>query len=111
MLKNPSLNRLIESKREGFYSLRVTLKAALLRSNEEWVHRVAIVFSGLDLAAGPFVSLFSKIGILCITEEVFFTYFIAVLMPSAAEGIGAVMIVVDEIAFGSGKFEVGAVLT
>ena len=32
-------------------------------------------------------------------------------MSSAAEGIGAVMIVVDEIAFGSGKFEVGAVLT
>ena len=111
MLKNPSLDRFIESKGEGFYSLCIALKAALLRSNEEWIHRVAVVFSGLDLAAGPVVSLFSKIGILCITEEVFFAYFIAVLMSSAAEGIGAVMIVVDEIAFGSGKFEVGAVLT
>ena len=111
MLKNPSLNRLIESKREGFYSLRVTLKAALLRSNEEWVHRVAIVFSGLDLAAGPVMSLFSQIGIFCIAEEIFFAYFIAVLVSSAAEGVGAVMIVVDEVAFGSGEFEVGAVLT
>ena len=111
MLKNPSLNRFIESKGEGFYSLCVALKAALLGSNEEWIHRIAIVFSGLDLATGPVVPLFSKIGILCIAEEVFFTYFITVLMSSAAEGIGAVMIVVDEIAFGSGKFEVGAVLT
>ena len=32
-------------------------------------------------------------------------------MASAAEGIGAVMIVVDEVAFGAGEFEVGAILT
>ena len=32
-------------------------------------------------------------------------------MSSTAEGVGAVMIVVDEIALGSGKFEIGAVLT
>ena len=111
MLKNPSLNRFIESKREGFYSLCVALKAALLRSNEEWVHRIAIVFPSLDLAAGPVVPLFSEIGVICTTEEMFFTYFVTVLMSSTAEGIGAVMIVVDKIAFGSGEFEVGAVLT
>ena len=32
-------------------------------------------------------------------------------MASAAEGIGAVMVVVDEVAFGTGEFEVSAVLT
>ena len=32
-------------------------------------------------------------------------------MASAAEGIGAIMIVVDEVAFGAGEFEVSAVLT
>ena len=111
MLKNPSLDRFIESKGEGFYSLCIALKAALLRSNEEWIHRVVIVFSGLDLAAGPVVSLLSEIGVLCTTEEIFFAYFVTVLMSSTAEGIGAVMIVVDKIAFGSGEFEVGAVLT
>ena len=111
MLKNPSLDRFIEGKREGFYSLCVTLKAALLGSNEEWIHRIAIVFPSLDLTAGPFVPLFSKVSIFGIVEEIFFTYFITVLMSSAANSIGAVMIVVDEIAFGPGKFEVSAVLT
>ncbi len=111
MLKNPSLNRFSESKREGFYSLCVALKTALLGSNEEWVHRISIIFPGLDLAAGPVMPLFSKVGIFSIVEEILFAYFITVLVFSAAEGIGAVVIVVDEIAFGSGKFKVGAVLT
>ncbi len=111
MLKNPSLDRFIERKGESFYSLCIALKAALLRSNEEWIHRVAIIFSGLDLAASPAMSLFSQLDIFCIAEEVFFAYIITVLMSGAAEGVGAVMIVVDEVAFCSGEFEVGAVLT
>ena len=41
----------------------------------------------------------------------FFTYAIAFFMTGAAEGVGAVMIVVDEVAFGAGEFEVGAILT
>ena len=111
MLKDPSLDRFIESKGKSFYSLCIALKAALLRSNEEWIHRVAIVFSGLDLAAGPVVSLFSKIGVLCPIAEIFVAYSVTVLMSSTAEGIGTVMIVVDKMAFGPGEFEVGAVLT
>ena len=111
MLKEPSLDRFIEGKREGFYSLCVTLKAALLGSNEEWVHRIPIILPGLDFTAGPVVPLFSKMSILGIVEEIFFTYFITILMPSTTKSIGAVMIVVDKIAFGSGKLIVSAVLT
>ena len=50
-------------------------------------------------------------SILGIVEEIFFTYFITILVSSTTKSIGAVMIVVDKIAFGSGKFKVSAVLT
>ena len=39
-----------------------------------------------------------------------FANFVTVLMPSAAKRICAVVVIVDEVASSSGKFEVGAVL-
>ncbi len=50
-------------------------------------------------------------GILRIAKEMFFTYLITILVSSTTKSIGAVMIVVDKIAFGSGKLIVSAVLT
>ena len=49
-------------------------------------------------------------GIFCITKKMFFTYLITVCMSCTTEGIGAVVVVVDEVAFGSGEFKVGAIL-
>ena len=111
MLKDPPLDRFIESNGKCFYSLCVALKTTLLGPNEEWIHRIMVVFSSLDMAAGPVVSLLSKINVFCPTEEIFFAYVVTIFMPGTAEGIGTVMIVVDKIAFGPGEFEVGAVLT
>ena len=72
---------------------------------------MSIVFPGLDFAAGPVVPLFTEMGIFCIAKEMFFTYLIAVLVSSTAEGVSAIMIVVDKVAFGPGKFEISAILT
>ena len=71
---------------------------------------ISFVFTSLDYRAAVPVSLFAKRNVLRGCEEMFFTYAVAFFMASAAEGVGAVMVVVDEVAFGAGKFEVGAVL-
>ena len=73
--------------------------------------RISFVFTSLDYRAAIPVSLLAKCNVLRRCKEMFFTYAIAFFMTGAAEGVGAVMIVVDEVAFGSGEFEVGAVLT
>ena len=111
MLEDPTLDRFIESDGKSFNSLCVTLKAALLRPNKEWIRWVMVVVSCLDLAAGPVVSLLSKVSVFCPSKHIFFAYSVTVTMSSAAEGICTVMVVVDKIAFGPGEFEVGAVLT
>ena len=110
MLKEPSLDRFIEGKREGFYSLCIPLKAPLFRPNEKWVHRVPVVFSCLNFTTSPVVPLFSKMGIFCIVKKMFVTYFITLFMSRTTESIGAVMVVIDEVAFGSGEFQSRAVL-
>ena len=56
------------------------------------------------------MSLFAECNVLRGREEVFFAYAVTLFMASAAEGVGAVVVVVDEVAFGTGEFEVGAVL-
>ena len=110
VLEEPSLDWFIECKREGLYSLCVSLQIPLSRPNEEWVHRVSVIFSCLDFTACPIMPLFPKIDIFCITKEIFLTYFVTVCMSSTTKSIGAIMIVIDEVAFGSGKFKVSAVL-
>ena len=110
MLKEPSLNGLIEGKREGFYSLCIPLKTPLFGSDEKRVHRISVVFSCLNFAASPVVSLFSKLGVLFIVEKIFVTYFITFFMSRTAESIGAVMIVIDKVSLGSGEFEICAIL-
>ena len=96
---------------EFFYRLCVTLKTALLRSYEEWIHWVMVVLACLDLAASPIMSLFSKVNVFCPLKEIFFTYFVTVFVPSAAEGICTVLVVVHKVASCPGEFEVSAVLT
>ena len=88
----------------------VTLKIALLRSYEEWIRWVMVVLTRLDLAASPLMSLFTKMNVFCPLKEMTFTYLVTVLMPCAAERIGTVVVIVNEVAPSSGKFEVGAVL-
>ena len=56
------------------------------------------------------MSLFAECNVLRGREEVFFAYAVTLFMASAAEGVGAVVVVVDEVAFGAGEFEIGAVL-
>ena len=70
-----------------------------------------VVLACLDLATGPIMSLFSKMNVICPLKEMLFAYFVTVLMPSAAKSICAVMVIVYKVAFGSGEFEVGAILT
>ena len=110
MLKEPCLDGLVEGKGEGFYSLCIPLKTPLFGSDEKRVHRISVVFSCLNFAASPVVSLFSKLGVLFIVEKFFVTYFITFFMSRTAESIGAVMVVIDEVAFGSGEFKIRAVL-
>ena len=69
-----------------------------------------VVLACLDLATGPIMSLFSKMNVLGPFKEMRFTYFVAVLMPSAAKSICAVVVIVNEVASSSGKFEVGAIM-
>ena len=49
-------------------------------------------------------------GIFCIVKKMFVTYFITLFMSRTTESIGAVMVVIDEVAFGSGEFKIRAVL-
>ena len=56
------------------------------------------------------MSLFAKCNFLGRCKEMLFTYAIAFFMAGAAEGVGAVMVVVNEVAFGAGEFEISAVL-
>ena len=69
-----------------------------------------VVLTRLDLAASPVMSLFTKMNVICPLKEMRFTYFVTILMPSAAERICAVVVIVNEVASSSGKFEVGAIL-
>ena len=65
-----------------------------------------VVLTRLDLAAGPLMSLFTKMNVFCPLKEMTFTYFVTVLMPCAAERIGTVVVIVKEVAPSSGKFDV-----
>ena len=70
-----------------------------------------VVLACLDLAASPIVSLFSQVDVICPLREIFLTYFVTIFVPSAAEGICTVMVIVNKVASGPGEFEVSAVLT
>ena len=56
------------------------------------------------------MSLLAECNILRGREEIFFTYAVTFFMAGAAEGVGAVMVVVNEVAFGAGEFEISTVL-
>ncbi len=56
------------------------------------------------------MSLFAECNVLRGREEMFFTYAVTFFMAGAAEGVGAVMVVVYEVAFGAGEFKIGAIL-
>ena len=56
------------------------------------------------------MSLFPQCDVLFSVKEVCFAYFVAVYKLGAVKGICAVVVVVDEVTFGTCEFVVGAVL-
>ena len=89
----------------------VPLQVAFLRADKQGVVRVPPVFSGLNYRAAVSVALLAECCIFRGSEERFFTDAVALGMAGAAEGVSAVMVVVYEVAFGTGEFKIGAILS
>ena len=71
--------------------------------------RVVFVLSRLNYRAAVVVSLFPQCDVFFSVKEVCFAYFVAGYKLGAAEGICAVVVIVDEVTFGTCEFVVGAV--
>ena len=69
-----------------------------------------LIFSGLYNTTAVPVTLLTHVHVIRF-KKLSFTYFITLFERCTTEGIGAVMIVIDEIALGTCKFEIGTILT